>query len=181
MATKKHPHVILKLVFMLGVAASNMCWVTGCKNKSATATVSTSSDGEIPPIIYRDDGTAEISFDALAIPIEIDQDYEERMMRDELRKLEGKRIVIRGYILPASVYQDRNIKQFVLIRDNQQCCFGPGAKIYHNMQIDMAEGTTADFTTRPVTLKGEFHIRPWHAPDGKCYSIYHATADSVRQ
>ncbi len=130
-------------------------------------------------IVILKDGTADVSFDSLKFDIQPNQDYVDSMLPAEIKALDGKSIVIRGFILPGSVYRDTGIKQFVLIRDNQQCCFGPGAKLYHNMQVELQQGKSTRFSTFPVTVKGEFHVRPWHAPDGKCYSVYHLTAQSV--
>jgi hypothetical protein len=132
-------------------------------------------------IVYRKDGVAEVSFDSLKFDYRLDGSYSEGDLRDEIKALSGKRIEIRGYILPGSVYQDKGFDQFVLIRDNQQCCFGPGAKLYHNMQIKMLEGQTADYTTRPVTVEGTFKLSPYIAPDGKCYSVFYCAAERVRQ
>lgn len=163
----------------------------GCQESSSSARTSggNSNDGlatstaEDPgaKIVYRKDGVAEVSFDSLKFDYQLDGSYSDEDMPDEIKALGGKRIVIRGFILPGSVYQDRGFDQFVLIRDNQQCCFGPGAKLYHNMQIKMVEGKTADYTTRPVTVEGTFKLSPYIAPDDKCYSVFYCTAESVRQ
>ena len=50
------------------------------------------------------------------------------MLTPAVKKLTGKPIRIRGYILPS--FQQAGIKQFVLVRDNMQCCFGPGQAAY---------------------------------------------------
>ncbi len=158
--------------------------ISGCQDSSSPGGNLVATSAQEDPnarIVFRKDGTADVSFDSLKFEIEPTEEYNDAMMTDKIKALDGKRIVIHGYILPGSVYRDTGIKEFVLIRDNQQCCFGPGAKLYHNMQVEMQEGTSANFSTFPVTVQGEFHIRPWHAPDGKCYSVYHLTAESVRR
>src|SRR5688500_15004577 len=38
--------------------------------------------------------------------------------------LDGKRIFIKGYIRPDSISVSRGIDRFLLVRDNNQCCFG---------------------------------------------------------
>lgn len=128
-------------------------------------------------ITYRADGVADLSFDDIALDLEADE-YRESALTDVVKSLDGKRIIVRGFIL-ASVFKQSGIKEFVLVRDNQECCFGPGAKIYHNMQVEMVEGPGATFTTLQVTVEGTFSIRPWYAPDGKCYSIYHLAGTRV--
>ena len=50
-----------------------------------------------------------------------------------------------------------------------ECCFGPGAAIYDSIMVDMDEssGKTVKFTTRPVTVEGEFVVKELIGPDDK--------------
>ena len=73
-------------------------------------------------------------------------------------KLDGKKVKLRGYILPSTLFKETNIEQFVLVRDNQECCFGPGAALYDCVIIEMVPGKTTNFVTRPVTVEGKFKI-----------------------
>ncbi len=130
-------------------------------------------------ILYRPDGVAEVSFDALKFDFRPDGAFEMSDLTDEIRDLAGKKIIVRGYILN-SVYKSQ-FSEFVLIRDNQQCCFGPGAKLFHNMQIEMADQQFVQFTTRPVTVEGTFSLSPYIAPDKKCYSVFKCVATRVQK
>ena len=121
----------------------------------------------------------DLTFDELEFDIERDADFEESMLEDSIRQLDGKKVVIRGYMLAESVFQQRGIKKFVLIRDNRECCFGPGAYIYHNLQVDMEGSETVDFDIKPIALTGTLSIRPWFGPDGKCYSVFHLSCTSA--
>jgi hypothetical protein len=76
--------------------------------------------------------------------------------------------------------QKRGIKQFVLVRDNQECCFGPGAAIYDCILVEMQPGNTAEFSIRPVAVEGTFNIEEILGPDGKHLAIYHLDGESVR-
>ena len=67
-------------------------------------------------------------------------------------------IRIRGYILPS--FQQSGLTQFVLVRDNMECCFGPGAALFDCIVVQMAEGKTAEYTIRPVAVEGEFRFEP---------------------
>jgi hypothetical protein len=55
----------------------------------------------------------------------------------EIAALDGKRIFIKGYIRPDSITGTKGIKEFLLVRDNNQCCFGDLSKIkfYDQMQV----------------------------------------------
>ena len=111
----------------------------------------------------------EINFDDLKFDIEKDQPFEEKMLNEDVKSLEGKKVKIRGYILPATLFKEKGIKQFVLVRDNQECCFGPGAALFDCIMIEMLPGKTTDFVTRPVTVEGKFKIdtETYRYPGGK--------------
>jgi hypothetical protein len=123
--------------------------------------------------------TEDVNFDDLKFDIERDAPFDPSLLTDAVKKLDGKLIRVRGFISPAT-YQLKGITQFVLLRDNQQCCFGPGAYIYHNMMVEMEEGKSTSYVIRPITVEGRFSIKPWVGPDGKTWSIYHVRATSAR-
>ena len=92
--------------------------------------------------------------------------------------LVGEPIRIRGYILPS--FQQTGLTQFVLVRDNQECCFGPGAALHDCIVVRMRPGTTASFSIRPVAVAGTFQIDELRAPDGTHLAIYALDGDEVR-
>jgi len=124
----------------------------------------------------------DITFDDIKFGIEKDGLFERKMLTPEIEGLHKKTVRLRGYILPASVFQQTGIKKFVLVRDNQECCFGPGAALYDCVMIEMAEGKAANFTTRPVAVRGTFMIdsESYQYPDGGHYAIYKMVATEVK-
>lgn len=102
------------------------------------------------------------------------------MLPQKIEDYKGKKITIRGYILPSSVFQREGIKVFILVRDDKECCFGPMAAIYDCMRIEMEGNAIATFTTRPITVEGEFDIREWAVIDGRPMAIYHMKATSAK-
>jgi hypothetical protein len=100
----------------------------------------------------------EINFDDLKFEIEKDQPFGDGMLNDTIKKLDGKKVKLRGYILPSTLFKETDIDQFVLVRDNQECCFGPGAALFDCVIVEMVPGRTTDFVTRPVTVEGRFKI-----------------------
>jgi hypothetical protein len=131
-------------------------------------------------LIVRGKGQRDITFDDLEFAIERDGDFDRSMIPPSIEALNGAEVVIRGFILASSVLQPSGIRQFVLVRDNQQCCFGPGAYVYHNIRVEMDQGKSASFVVRPVTVEGTLTIEPWIGVDGKCYSVYHMTARRIQ-
>lgn len=100
----------------------------------------------------------EINFDDLKFEIEKDQPFKREMLNKDVEQLNGRKVKIRGYILPSTLFKETDIDQFVLVRDNQECCFGPGAALFDCVIIEMVPGKTTDFVTRPVTVEGKFKI-----------------------
>lgn len=121
--------------------------------------------------------TIDMTFDDIKFDIEPDADFEREMIPQPIEDLKKQKIRIGGYILPG--FQSRDIKQFVLVRDNMECCFGPGAALYDCILVEMS-GRGVDFTVRPVTVEGEFTIQEYKDGDGKVRAIYHMQGTNVR-
>lgn len=118
------------------------------------------------------------TFDDLRFDIEVGAAFKRSMLPDSIEALDGKAIRIRGFILPTP--QKRGVKQFVLVRDNQECCFGPGAALFDCILVEMNEGQSAEYTIRPVAVTGTFAIQEFVGPDGKHLAIYHIAGDAVK-
>jgi hypothetical protein len=120
----------------------------------------------------------EKTFDDVKFAMQPDEPFRREMITAEIEALVGQRVRIRGYILPTA--QKRGIKQFVLVRDNQECCFGPGAALYDCILVEMRPGKTAEFSLRPVAVEGTFKIDILPGPDDKPLAIYRMDGESVR-
>lgn len=115
-------------------------------------------------------GPVDKTFDEFKFEIEAGEPFEREMLTPEIEQFVGKTIRIRGFMLP-TMRRD-GIKQFVLVRDDQVCCFGPGAAVFHNMRVTMVEGDGAEYTAVPISVTGELGIEPFIGPDGKCWAVY---------
>ena len=120
----------------------------------------------------------DISFDNIKFEMQKDEPFRREMITPAVEKIGNTKIRIRGYILPS--FQQTGLSQFVLVRDNMQCCFGPGAALYDCIVVQMNPGRTTDFTTQPVAVEGMFSIQEVAGPAGKCLAIYHLQADKVQ-
>ncbi len=121
---------------------------------------------------------ADKTFDDLKFDIEPDAPFDRSLLTPEIEALDGRPIRIRGYILPTA--QKRGIKQFVLVRDNQECCFGPGAALYDCILIRMQPGKTAEFSIRPVAVTGKFEIQEFKGLDGRHLAIFQMRGEEVK-
>lgn len=123
----------------------------------------------------------EITFDDLKFDIEKDGKFEREMLTERVESLHERTVQLRGYILPSTLFRETDIKEFVLVRDNQECCFGPGAALYDCVIVNLVDGVTTDFTTRPVQVKGKFRIKEFLYPDGSAhFAVFHLEGTAVK-
>ncbi len=131
-----------------------------------------------PPTAVSSDRPREITFDEIKFEIEKGDPFTRNLLPERVTGLEQKRIRIRGYILPS--FQQTGLKQFVLVRDNMECCFGPGAAIYDCIVVRMIPGKTANFSIRPVAVQGIFRLEELRGPDGNHLAIYTLDGEEVQ-
>jgi hypothetical protein len=120
----------------------------------------------------------EITFDDIKLDMQKDEAFEPGRLTPRVRELERQRVRIRGYILPS--FQQSGLTQFVLVRDNQECCFGPGAALHDCVVVRMRPGTSAEFSIRPVAVEGTFRVEELRGPDGRHLAIYALDGERVR-
>lgn len=123
------------------------------------------------------DGYERISFNEMK-----PSEYQERSgvtVPPEIADLDGKRVFIKGYIRPDSVSMMRGIDRFLLVRDNNTCCFGDLSKIKYHDQIDvkMDGPLRVDFSQGVVRIGGVLKIRPENVALGPTAPVFSLKAD----
>ena len=192
----------LRLFASLALAIASP-WLTGCESQQAGATVAgpVATNQATPSTVASDQKAAtpprpklrpgaktvvlgragdrpyDKTFDDIRFEMTPGSKFHRSMLTKEIEALAGQRIRIRGYILPTP--QQHGIKQFVLVRDNQECCFGPGAALYDCILVEMKPGNTANFTIRPIAVEGTFDVRQFTVDD-KDLAIYHMDAETAQ-
>lgn len=131
-----------------------------------------------PATPARRGGPREITFDDIKFDMEKGAPFTPDLLPKRVTALEETRIRIRGYILPS--FQQTGLTQFVLVRDNMECCFGPGAALYDCIVVRMEPGKTTDFSIRPVAVQGTFRLQELRGPDGNHLAIYAMDGEDVR-
>ncbi len=130
------------------------------------------------PAANKSAAARDITFDTIKFEMKKEEPFERKMITPTIEKLTNTKIRLRGYILPS--FQQSGLTQFVLVRDNMQCCFGPGAALYDCVVVQMEPGKTTDFTSHPVAVDGVFSIQEIRGSENKCLAIYHLDADRVQ-
>lgn len=119
----------------------------------------------------------EISFDDLVFEMEKGGKFERSMLTEKILQMNGEQIRIRGFIRPA--FKETGISKFVFVRDNQECCFGPGAALYDCILVELGGDKTTDYTVRPITVLGTLYLKEFKGPDGNIWAIYRMKNASV--
>jgi hypothetical protein len=122
-------------------------------------------------------GITEATFDDVKFEMVKTDKFERSMLTPKVQSLFDKRIRIRGYMYPTM--RKRGLTQFVLVRDNMECCFGPGAALYDCILISMEPGKTAEYSIRPIAVEGTFRLDEYPGPDGRPLAIYQMKGEAV--
>jgi hypothetical protein len=86
-----------------------------------------------------------------------------------LKNLDGNRIRVRGFMMPA--FQEEDIRGFTLARDNELCCFGRNPLVYDLVDVFIRKGESTHYIqNRPFDVVGVFHIGDSIIP-GELYSM----------
>ena len=168
-----------RIVFPL-LATLFVACCPGCDSSPAqvaTPAVLANAPASKPANPIKPAGPEEATFDDLKFEIEPDADFDEAMLTPKVKSLFDKQIRIRGYIYPT--LKKKGIKQFILVRDNLECCFGPGAALFDCILVHMKEGKTAQFSIRPVAVEGKFVFEEFLDYDGTTRAIYRLDGESV--
>lgn len=165
----------------LSPALALALWVHGAglaRSAEPTSGIGKTATASVPVRAEKKGGPADITFDTIKFDMVKGGEFKRSMLTRQIEDLVGKPVRIRGYIFPP--FQQTGLTQFVLVRDNMECCFGPGAALYDCIVVDMKAGRSTDYTTRPVTVEGVFDIQEVLDPDGKHLAIYHLDGETVK-
>ena len=134
---------------------------------------------ETSPKQQRAENVVEITFDDLQFEIAQDAKFDRKMLGEKIEPLNDKRIKISGYILPSSVFQLKGIKKFILIHQDFELCKDPWPTIAQQVLVEMEGDASASFTTKPISVEGEFSVQELYVIDGRPTFIYRLKATSV--
>lgn len=99
-------------------------------------------------------------------------------LHPEVKALDGEKIFVKGYMYPTGVMQ--GLTSFILVKDNQQCCFGGNPAVGDMIQVKMRDGKTAEFFSGRVAVAGTFHtldpklggeLAPVYILDGDAFDL----------
>jgi len=100
------------------------------------------------------------------------------MIPEPIRKLDGQRVLVEGFMYPVEYEQDR-LTEFMLVRDMPSCCFGfpPNPHEWVSAAVVKTAKIKAE-VYRPVRVGGIFHVGPQRQA-GYLSGIYRLEADKL--
>ena len=153
---------------LLVVLATCCC---GCLATATQPVALHSSDSDEPtatPIKPEPAAVLPISYDDLDLPMEPDAVFQDWMLTQRVRDLEGKRVRITGFMLPG--YDSQKVKQFVMLRE-KECPYGPGGQAHHVIAVSLKKAS-ARYTENTITVEGVLSVRPFTGYNDKTWAVY---------
>ena len=100
----------------------------------------------------------------------------------DVQKLDGQRVFIKGFMRADSTLVRHNIKKFLLVRDNNQCCFGDlsNVKYFDQVLVITVGSLSTDYSTGIYRVGGTLHIHPENILRGVGYPVYTLEADHLQ-
>lgn len=99
-----------------------------------------------------------------------------------IAELAGQKVFIKGYIRPDSTTSRKGISQFLLVRDDNQCCFGDisQVKFYDQIAVKLTGNLRTDYSARLFRVGGTLSIFPQNVGMGADYVVYALEADHIQ-
>lgn len=119
-----------------------------------------------------------ITFDDLKFDMDKGEKFERKLLTDSINDLAGQRLKLKGYIRPS--IRQKDLTKFIFVRDDKECCFGPGAALYDCVLVTLKAGNKSDYTVRPITIEGEFFLKEYTGPDGRVWAVYRMKDGEVK-
>jgi hypothetical protein len=123
------------------------------------------------------DGYTRISYSMMK-PDELDERGGQPIPED-IAALDGQQVFIKGFIRPDSLKVRKNAKGFLLVRDNDTCCFGDLSKVkyYDQILVAMQGGLSVDYSTRVFRMGGTLRVHPENLAFGPGSAVYTLEVD----
>jgi hypothetical protein len=98
----------------------------------------------------------------------------------EILALDGRRVFIKGYMRPPEVRS--GIDRFLLVRDDNQCCFGDisTVKYYDRIVVDLKGKLRLNYSEGLFAIGGVLRVMPQNAQFGPQAPVFALEADHAK-
>jgi hypothetical protein len=100
-----------------------------------------------------------------------------RFVPGGIRRLDGKRVAVTGFMLPTRI-KNRQVTEFFLMRNQNTCCFGIPPELNEVVEVQKTAHPTKVLMDTPITVVGKLHVRERWEGVFLC-SIYQLEAETV--
>jgi hypothetical protein len=123
------------------------------------------------------DGYERISFNGMKP--DVLQERSGIAVPDAIKALNGKKVFIKGYIRKDSVKFTEGIDEFLLVRDNNECCFGDLAsvKYYDRILVNLVGSLRISYSEKVRRIGGILKVEEGNAMRGPMYPVFTLQAD----
>lgn len=105
----------------------------------------------------------------------------------DVQQLDGKQVFIKGYMRPGTHVSKsgtpvrHNVNRFLLVRDNNQCCFGDisTVKYYDQVLVQMLDNKTTNYSGGMFRMGGKLRVLPENSARAG-HPVYILEADYVQ-
>ena len=99
----------------------------------------------------------------------------------DIKALDGKKVFIKGYMRADSTPRRHNVDKFLLVRDNQECCFGDlsSVQFFDQILVETVGRLTTDYSTRIFRTGGTLKINPKNVGRGVGHPVYELKVDHL--
>ena len=96
--------------------------------------------------------------------------------------MDGQRVFIKGFMRADSIQYSHNVREFLLVRDNNECCFGDlsNVKYFDQVLVSTVGSLSTDYSTGIYRVGGILHIHPENILRGVGYPVYTLEADHLK-
>jgi hypothetical protein len=91
-------------------------------------------------------------------------------------------VFIKGFMRADSTPVRHNVRKFLLVRDNNQCCFGDlsSVKYYDQVLVSTVGTLSTDYSTGIFRVGGTLRIHPENVRRGVGHPVYVLEADHLK-
>jgi hypothetical protein len=105
----------------------------------------------------------------------------ETAIPDAALALDGQKVFIKGYAYQPAGGQQFGIKQFMLVRDKGDCCFGGNPKLTDMILVTLRGPLELEWSLRVQKLGGIFRVQAGPSVDDLGTCVYHLDADYMAE
>lgn len=75
----------------------------------------------------------------------------------QIKAYHGRKVIVTGFILPMRT-RNRQVTEFLLLRDQGTCCFGQAARMNHFIRVKMRKGGFQPVSVVPYRVSGSLRV-----------------------